>query len=403
MVVNRFSGFTKPAPKTETGADSNLVELDSVRDENLRLQRELTKALEERNRLLRKLNLGAATTRPSGSRVLEERLEEVRDEVARLKQEKQVVEQKYQFTEEQLARLEQVPVEFVRRLEELGNLQVGEGEPASEPLNLPETGMEQVIDRFNRAVEAVWRKLDTEGVFENQALKREVGQLNSSLDTGRDKQARLSGEVARYRTNLDAMEQKVQRTEAERSIMAGEIERLRTRLVDAKQEQQRLEDDNFKLKGQLRVLRGLVDDELFEGVTGGGSGAGFGSGIRTWLQTRQTYAGLAVGLVLASLGYWGLERYLAPLTTVPEGWPAHVNNQLPAPAGPPVPAGRGQADLPTAQTRQAGPLPRIGTVAGRPAGLAGGPGLVRLDGASFRMGTDLYGTPDIEQIGRAHV
>lgn len=378
MIISKFSntrgGDGRALSQADIGANQ---ELEVIRAENLRLQRDLTRTLEERNRLLRKLNAPETPRRArAGSRVLEQRLGETRDELDRLKQEHGSLTTRHQDAEAQLGRLRQLLRDFARRLEDLGGL-VGET-----PAEWAETGeqedLERIIQRFDAALEGIWRGLNEIPLAHGAPLP--------------DGEAASEKEDANpYQEVMETLERDLRQLEKDLAQVHSEREQLKNRLAEVRVENAQLLDGNLKLKEQIKQLREMVDPDMFSFVTQGGKGGPPRESILpAWMGSWRTYAALALGLLAIPGGFWLLNALWTPGKHL-ETTPAPLEMARPAviPAAPPL--------APAPAASRAAPVSFM-TDPLRAGGQ--GPTLVRLAGGAFRIGTDLYGAPEGERPAR---
>jgi chromosome segregation ATPase len=197
------------APVSPTAKDNaGLFQADPelLRKELQRMQRDLTLALEERNRLMKKLSQpSTAPGVPSEPRALDRHLEEQRVEVARLRREQRQLLEQHQRLEQQAGRKDRDYLNLVEQLEALAGLSTAEN--AAEPAATAQ-------DRVKALTAALRRRLTARQGARDGMANHELERLRRALD---DKQQELIA-MARPRDELagrlSAQEEQL-RTQAE--------------------------------------------------------------------------------------------------------------------------------------------------------------------------------------------
>jgi formylglycine-generating enzyme required for sulfatase activity len=392
----------------EKGEHMFSADIESLREENARLQRDLTRALEERNRLLKKIADPAVPSRKQGgSRVLEERLEETRGELERLRKERFQLEEKVRFLREKLVDTGRISGEFLVRMEEIVGAIQGESISGHiEVLNASEAA-DQVVDRFNAATETLWRLLESNSVFQNRSLRDELSKLKATLENQQDETLALNLEKKRLAESLASMESSLEESTSDTALRDSRIESLRKRLQELEEENRRIAKINLKLKSQVKDLRGVVDPETFGYLTShrDSTAAGDHRGMLARYRSGSALMGFAAGALLSGAGLW-LSGQVIPAGKVQ---PRVFDQPVPAVAAP-VAAKEGDRDTAPDETGEATPATAPAASAVPPAartvrrdrlnsgGL--GPRLVEMTGGVFTMGTDRYSSTDLEKPAR---
>jgi hypothetical protein len=262
-----------PPSLFQASESSNGVPGDSTplttgeRQELWRLRRDLHRALEERNQALRRLQDNAQRSgRGRGSRVLEERLREIRRELDQRNRENAQLLEMARMQADQLATLEPLPSLYLGRVEEIAALAEGEERhQASE--SVPSVAVEALNDRFNRAIERLWRVLDRDHVLENQGLRQTLGELQSALADKGQEMANLHAEQGGMEGRLVEQEGLLSQLRADIAQRDERIKGLLQRLEDLETDNRRLAKTGLSLKSQVKDLRRVVDPDVFSFLT----------------------------------------------------------------------------------------------------------------------------------------
>jgi len=390
----------KPAPSTQPPKDegeSGTLRFSSdpevLRAENARLQRDLTRALEERNRLLKNRGLPSGQGKSTGLRVLEKRLEETRAELDHFKHEGKLQEEKQHILQDRLTTTGRIPGIFIARLEDavisFGGMVKNPGTPLENAAEAPD----RVAERFDMAVKALCQLLESKRIQQDSQLNREIEKLRESLEYKRVESSNLHKKRDALEQELEEQWANLRQAETELEVRDHKLDEVRGRLDELEEINKKQETTILRQKKQLNNLRGSVDAELYAYVTGSPDGAFEGG--RTWRDnylSRPAIIGLALGIVVTAGVTW-LSGELKPTgIQIPENGAL----QLPYPQSPAVAEENGQ---PT-PVRTAKPIDGgIHQDALRSGGR--GPELIKLPGATFTMGTDSYAAPESEKPAHA--
>jgi formylglycine-generating enzyme required for sulfatase activity len=391
---------SRPGAIEEKGERVFAADLDALKEENTRLQRDLTRALEERNRLLKKVSDTAmGPKKGGGSRVLEERLEGARAEIDRLSREKRQLDEQVESLHHRLGESSRVPLAFVHRLEEIVSTLDGSARPPADPAeDLEDPG--RLSERFDLAVETLWNTVQTYNVLDSKSLRQEIESLKGSLAEQSEQVASRGADNERLKETVTDLETALRDAATEAADQEGKLAGLRTRLEELEEENRRLAKSSLKLKAQVKDLRSAVDPDVFGFVTSGADAGGrTRAGAADAVRARPTLSALALGLVLGGGAIWlyqGLD--LGPVEP-------YVVSPLQHREAPPAVAAGGstrsgvKGGEETAAPGRASEA-QVETVRDRLSAGGLGPTLVDLPGGTFTLGTDRYAAPEIEKPAR---
>jgi formylglycine-generating enzyme required for sulfatase activity len=381
------------------------ADLDALREENARLQKDLTRALEERNRLLKKVSdSGSGLKKASGSRVLEERLEGARGEIDRLNREKRQRDDEVAFLHDRLDEISRIPNAFLSRLEEIVSAVDGSSGKPLEPIENPAEDPEKLADRFNSAAESLWTTLQSYNVMENKALREEVEELKADLESQHQEIASRGDQNQRLAETTADLETALRDAATEAADQEGKLANLRNRLEELEEENRRLAKSNLKLKAQIKDLRAAVDPDVFGYVTSASEPSGGSSGrIADRARSQPVIAGILLGALLGGGGFWlytgantgDVEPYVVSTVKRFDTGSAADGAESSGPGA----AGVSREEATTA----AAPAPihaKAETRRDRLRGGGYGPSLIDLPSGTFTIGTDRYAAADNEKPAR---
>jgi formylglycine-generating enzyme required for sulfatase activity len=372
-----------------------------LREENARLQRDLERSLQERNRLLKKMNQTSSSPRQTGgSRVLEKRLEETRSDLDALRRENRQLVDKTHFLSDRLAESERISVAFLARIEELANLSDTRSSGHSEPLDSDLLNNAQICERFNSAIESMWRSLEQNGLFQKEELVDWGEKLRASLNKKRDEVQALKQKNRSLSEELSHLDESLQQFAADSALKDQRLEDFRLRLEELEAEKLKITKNNLQLKGFVKNLRGAVDPDVFRYLAESqGTLRQVEERVSEHIQAKPMLSGAVVGLMAGFLLAWliGLgvqepasEPLAADSLQERTAWLADE------PALPAMPEANSTSEL-TASTL----FPSVIVATSDPLRSGGkGASLIELPGGSFTMGSDRYGVPEIERPAR---
>jgi formylglycine-generating enzyme required for sulfatase activity len=379
--------------------------LDKLREENGRLQKDLERALQERNRLLKKINHPTLSTRSGGgSRVLEKRLEETRGELDTLRKERQQLADKTQFLAERLAESERVPVAFLTRIEELVSLSDNGAVRHAESLDSDMLNAGQVCERFNNAIESMWRSLEQSNVFAKEALVEQTEKLRLSLERTRAEALALKRENQRLAEEMESSEVSLQQTVADTALKEQRVRDLCTRMEDLEGEKSKLAKNNLQLKAFIKELRSAVDPDVFNYIADGRGGVRQAEHhAAEESRAKPMISGAILGSLVTLLAVWLLNMALPQ--PMPSDSASLLQQRIAWLAGEapseevtfsalaqtaPAWSGKRQQSIRVESPVNSDALSSGGR----------GPALISLPGGSFTMGSDRYGVPEMERPAR---
>ena len=390
MTERKTVPFIKPSEgERENGERVFSTDPDLLRTENARLQRDLTRALEERNRLLKNRGLPAGPSKGAGLRVLEKRLERTRAELDHFKHEQKIQEEKLRILQDRLTTTGRIPGIFITRLEDAVVSSGGVSESAGSPVDNAADAPDRVAERFDAVVDALWQVVKHNRIMHNNLLRQDIEKLQVSLEFRKNESNLLREERDSLVEQLEDLQATLQRSEAEVTLHDEKLTELRGRLQEQEGANKKQDGTIRKLKNQILNLRGSVEPELYAHVTEG-SGAPMveAGGWKNILFFRTAFAGLLLGLVLAGGGLWLSGEFEPTVVISPD------DGALPL-SDPEAPNTALEIGEPTAES----PVSRFVSEVHRDALRSGarGPALVKLPGDSFTMGTDRYAALEIEK------
>lgn len=390
MTERKTVPFIKPpADERESGERVFSTDPDLLRAENARLQTDLTRALEERNRLLKSRGLPSDHNKGAGLRILEERLESTRTELDRFRQEHKVQEEKIRILQERLTATGRIPGIFIAKLEDTVISSDGICNTAGSPVENAADGPDRVTERFDAALDALWQVVKHNRVVRDNLLRQDIEKLRVSLEYKKKESDILREERDRLGEQLEDLRATLQRSEAEVALRDEKLAELRGWFEEQDEVGKKQAGTILKLKNQIKNLRGSVDAELYAHVTGAPGTSMMGiSGWKSILFSRAALSGLLLGVVLAGGGLWLSGGFKPAVVMAPE----EVAPPLSEPEAQTATLAIGG---PTAEKPGGRFVPEVHRDALRSGGR--GPVLIKLPGNSFTMGTDRYAPPKIEK------
>lgn len=372
---------------------------ETLRVENARLQRDLTRALEERNRLLKKTGTSVGgQSRGSGLRVLEERLESTRVELARANHNNKILEGKTQVLEQRLIEIGSIPGVFIGSLEELIASSGGVSAVRKIAVENAADAPERVADRFNAARDALGQILKHNRTIQNQSLQDEIDNLKETLEYQKSQTTALRQERDLYSEQSEELEQSLQRSEAEVAVRDEKLAELQKRMSEMEQDGRKQGENYLKLKSRVKSLRGVVDPEFISFVTGTSamSPQNWWRALFSW----STLFALVTGAALVVALIWSVPElgFAPPETRDTRPFFASDTVKQERDRG----KGNPTRSLPeTTETTAESPRSNRPELRRDPLKTGGsGPELVGLQAAEFVMGTDRYAAPNIEKPAR---
>ncbi len=385
MSESKTAPFINP-PEDEQESKERVFSTDPdlLRAENTRLQGDLTRALEERNRLLKNRGLPVDHSKGAGLRVLEQRLESTRTELDQFKREQKVQDEKLRILQDRLTATGQIPAIFIARLEDALVSADGVSNTAGNPVENAADAPDRVIERFDTALDALWQVVKQNRSMQHNLLRQDIEKLQMSLEYKKKESNRLGEERDNLGEQLEDLQATLQRSEAEAALHDEKLTELRGWLEEQEDTNKKQAETILKLKNQVKNLRGSIDPELYSLVTSGPDASMLDtSGWKSVFFSRAAFAGLVLGVVLAGSGLVWFSGEHKPTVFMPPEDGALLPTE---PAAPP-------AALEIKPNREF-----VNTVH-RDALRSGGrgPALIKLPGDSFTMGTDRYAPPTIEK------
>jgi formylglycine-generating enzyme required for sulfatase activity len=370
-----------------------------LRAENARLQRDLTRALEERNRLLKKTGTSTGGySKGGGLRVLEERLENSRIELARANQDNKALSERTQVLEQRLNEIGAIPGMFIGSLEELIVSSGGVCTVLGTAVENAAIAPERVVDRFNAARDALGKNFKHSQEVQNQSLQKENNKLKEALDYQKSQTSALREERDHFAERSDELDQSLKRSTAEVAVRDEKLAELQKRISDMEQQGRKQGENYLKLKSRVKSLRGVVDPEFISFVTGTSTTSK--ESWRSRLFSWNTFAGLVIGAVLMVALVWSVpELGLVPSAT-DTTYPVFVSNSVRQVRDHGKERSNQSAQEVTKKSEVSPPSTRL-ELHRDPLKTGGfGPELVGLQAGEFMMGTDRYAAPNIEKPAR---
>jgi len=399
MATERNTG-SFPAFSGENGEKGEKVfnaDPETLRAENTRLQRDLTLALEERNRLLK--NRGApSSAAKGGTRILEGRLENARRELDEAKQEQKRLEERIRALEEHLTATGSIPGVFIAKLEEAVISSGGHSDNAGTPMENAADEPQRVSERFDAAVDNLWAVVKDSQIMHNHELRQENQELLESLEYSRNEANKLREEREVLNDKFEDLQGDLLHSEGEVTVRDSKLSDLERQLEEREAETKKQADTILRLKQQLGNLRGSVDAELYSHVTG--SGGKTQDSEHTWrdhFRTRASLFSVFLGVASAAGAWWLIKNLEPTIVAVPtESAYAPVETTV-IPGEPEVAQGEKIPPPPPVKPSKpfSGETRRDGLRLGGHAPL-----MVKLPGDSFTMGTNRYDAQPTEKPAR---
>lgn len=377
---------------SNSGSEAGVFSADteSLREENRRLRRDLERALEERNRLLKKVTTPEPKRAGGSSRVLEERLHTLRHDLDGRQRDIHSMEERIRFLEDRLTATGRIPAIFLSRLEELVISSEGNIPDTEKEIDNAADAPDKVANRFNIAIEALWRVLGEHKVNHNNQLKREIRKLKNRLHVAKTETLLLDQEKQRLAEHLEQAEETVKDMAGGNALRDEKLALLRRRTEDLEDENHRLAKASLQLKGQVKNLRRAVDPDMFRYIAT--DNAGFiDDSERFAPRNKMILLGAVPGLVLGAVLAWVVGDAMQQSVKL---YPPHPT-ALPQAEAPPAPEA-----LPDKPTLAATVPTSTQVERDLLADGSRGPELVALSSGTFTMGTDRYSAPENEKPAR---
>lgn len=370
---------------------------DLLRAENARLQRDLKRALEERNRLLKKSGASSSgQARGSGLRVLEERLERTRIEFDRAKQNNKVLDERTRALEQRLTETGRIPGVFIANLEELVVSSGGVCPVLGTAVENAADAPERVVDRFDVARDALRQLFNHNRAMHDQSALDEINDLKVTLAYQKSEATALREERDRLFEQSEELEQSLQCSRSEVALRDEKLAEMQNRIGGIESEAGKRKENCLRLKSQVKSLQGVVDPAVFSFATA--TPAMSNQGGLSMLFSWKTLIGVVTGIILAvAFVQVGPGLVLAPA-------PAKVFHPIRIEGSGGVGRSRESSVLSKHEVREEtekSPSPtRFGNH--RDPLVAGGfgPELIGLRSGNFSIGTDRYAAPNIEKPAR---